>query len=166
MGVARPKNPKYDEAFNLFKESGGTIANREIAQRLDISEKTISRWKNQDDWEKRLAEERLRTLKKSRNVIRDEQHQKIIEAMEYAGTYSPSFDVLIELYLDAYEEYVILKEKGLADDKIRKELAGYLAQLGLDRKGLKPRVTNQTKKEEQQPKNDNRLIEFRRKFAK
>ena len=49
--------------------------------------------------------------------------------MVEAGTYSPALDLLIEIYLDAYDEYLVDK-----NEKTRKELAKLLGQLGLDGK--------------------------------
>ncbi|WP_412861200.1 hypothetical protein [Cytobacillus horneckiae] len=61
--------------------------------------------------------------------VRSIQQEKIINSLVEAGTYSPALDLLIELYLDAYEEYMENR-----DDKLRKELAKLLGQLGLDGK--------------------------------
>ena len=48
--MARVRSPNRDKAFEIYKESSGNIANREIAKILDISEKTISGWKVKDKW--------------------------------------------------------------------------------------------------------------------
>ena len=52
--MARVRSPNRDKAFEIYKESNGDIANREIAKILDISEKTISGWKVKDKWNKKL----------------------------------------------------------------------------------------------------------------
>lgn len=52
--MARVRSPNRDKAFEIYKESNGNIANREIAKILDISEKTISGWKVKDKWNEQL----------------------------------------------------------------------------------------------------------------
>lgn len=46
--MARERSPNRDKAFEIYRESNGTITNREIGNILDISEKTISGWKAKD----------------------------------------------------------------------------------------------------------------------
>lgn len=48
--MARVRSPNRDKAFEIYKENDGTITNREIANILGISEKTISGWKSKDNW--------------------------------------------------------------------------------------------------------------------
>ncbi|EOH94824.1 phage terminase small subunit [Enterococcus pallens] len=48
--MARKRDPKRDKAFEMFKNSDGTITNREIAKKLSVPEKTISAWKSRDKW--------------------------------------------------------------------------------------------------------------------
>jgi uncharacterized protein YjcR len=52
--MARPRNPKRDEAFRLWKESNGTKALKEIAAELDVGDSQIRNWENQDRWEDQL----------------------------------------------------------------------------------------------------------------
>ena len=52
--MARVRSPNRDKAFEIYKESDGNITNREIANILDISEKTISGWKVKDKWNEKL----------------------------------------------------------------------------------------------------------------
>jgi phage terminase small subunit len=52
--VARVRSPNRDKAYEIYKEYNGNIANREIANILDISEKTISGWKAKDKWSEKL----------------------------------------------------------------------------------------------------------------
>lgn len=53
--VARERSPNRDKAFELYKESNGEIQNREIANILGISEKTVSGWKVKDKWNSKLS---------------------------------------------------------------------------------------------------------------
>lgn len=52
--MARERSPNRDKAFELYKESNGKIQNREIANILGISEKTVSGWKTKDKWNSKL----------------------------------------------------------------------------------------------------------------
>jgi Phage terminase small subunit len=135
--VARTRDPNRDKALELFIEHKGAIANREIAKQLNVLEKTISAWKSRDKWTEKLdggicsttKPKRSTAKNKSNESIRSKQRKQIVSALVEAGTYSPALDLLIDLYLDAYEEYVLDKT-----EKLRKELAKYLGQLGLDGK--------------------------------
>lgn len=48
--MARARNPNRDRAFELWKECGGQITNREIAAALGEDEKKIAVWKQRDQW--------------------------------------------------------------------------------------------------------------------
>lgn len=61
--MARQRDPKRDQAFELFEKSKGTIANREIAKQLDVHEKTISAWKSRDKWNAVLQSGKCSTAK-------------------------------------------------------------------------------------------------------
>lgn len=48
--MARIRSPNRDKAFEIYKEHGGNITNREIAARLNEDEKVIAVWKSRDKW--------------------------------------------------------------------------------------------------------------------
>ncbi|WHX76985.1 phage terminase small subunit-related protein [Bacillus safensis] len=52
--MARPRNPKRDQAFHLWKESNGTRLLKDIAEELECSPTLIRKWKNQDSWDEKL----------------------------------------------------------------------------------------------------------------
>ncbi|MFJ8266803.1 phage terminase small subunit [Peribacillus asahii] len=52
--MARPRNPKRDEAFRIWINSNGTKKLKEIAAELDLSDSQIRKWKNQDKWDDHL----------------------------------------------------------------------------------------------------------------
>ena len=52
--MPRQRSPNRDRAFEIYREYGGNIENRRIAEMLDISEKTVSGWKCKDRWEDKL----------------------------------------------------------------------------------------------------------------
>lgn len=52
--MPRQRSPNRDRAFEIYREHGGNIENRRIAEMLDISEKTVGGWKCKDRWEDKL----------------------------------------------------------------------------------------------------------------
>ncbi|WP_342556660.1 phage terminase small subunit [Lysinibacillus sp. FSL P4-0201] len=52
--MARPRNPKRDEAFQMWLESKGQSLLKDIAEQLDLSDSQIRKWKNQDKWDDQL----------------------------------------------------------------------------------------------------------------
>ena len=52
--MPRQRSPNRDKAFEIYKEHGGNIENRRIAEMLDISEKTVGGWKCKDRWDDSL----------------------------------------------------------------------------------------------------------------
>ena len=52
--MARERSPNRDKAFEIYQQHGGKIQNREIANMLDISEKSVSGWKTKDKWISKL----------------------------------------------------------------------------------------------------------------
>ncbi|KZN96487.1 hypothetical protein AZI98_08630 [Aeribacillus pallidus] len=52
--MARPRNPKRDQAFEIWKESGGKKKLKDIAAELGVSDSQIRKWKNQDKWDEAL----------------------------------------------------------------------------------------------------------------
>lgn len=49
--MARPRDPRRDEAFRLWKESSGTKKLKDIADELGVSSSTVRKWKATDKWE-------------------------------------------------------------------------------------------------------------------
>lgn len=64
--MARQRDPRRDEAFQIWKQHNGKITNRAIAEQLDVPEKTISAWKSRDKWNVVLqSDERSTTNEKA-----------------------------------------------------------------------------------------------------
>ncbi|ASB88423.1 phage terminase small subunit [Bacillus sonorensis] len=49
--MARPRDPRRDEAFRSWKESSGTKKLKDIADELGVSSSTVRKWKATDKWE-------------------------------------------------------------------------------------------------------------------
>lgn len=52
--MARPRNPKRDEAFQMWLHSKGQMLLKDIAEQLALSDSQIRKWKNQDKWDDHL----------------------------------------------------------------------------------------------------------------
>lgn len=48
--MPRARSPSRDKAFEIYKEHGGDITNRAIAELLGEDEKVIAVWKSRDKW--------------------------------------------------------------------------------------------------------------------
>jgi uncharacterized protein YjcR len=55
-GVVRKKAAR-DKALNLYTNAGGNITNKDLARRVGVSPATISKWKELDGWDSKVAEE-------------------------------------------------------------------------------------------------------------
>jgi len=53
--MPRARSPNRDKAFLLWKSSKGKKKNKDIAAELGVSEKLISKWRREDDWEEIAA---------------------------------------------------------------------------------------------------------------
>lgn len=165
---------KHEQGFELYKKHNGKISNAEIAKLLDASEATVRKWKSRYKWNEKLGIKKNVTSSKTKNVtknIRDEQRKQIMAALNEAGIYSLALEPLIEIYLDAYEEYYELKKEGLAEGKHRREIARLLSQLGLDgkNKNILPKNNKQPKEENDDKKElpqTNKLLMFRQRMSK
>lgn len=54
--MARPRDPKRDEAFALWLESNGTAKLKDIAERLGLPDSRIRKWKTEDKWDEKIKE--------------------------------------------------------------------------------------------------------------
>ncbi len=52
--MAKERSPNRNKAFELWRDSGGEIPLKNIAEQLGVSDSQIRKWKNQDKWEDRL----------------------------------------------------------------------------------------------------------------
>lgn len=162
-------NEKTDreKALEIFLKHNGDITNRAIAKLLKINEKTIGTWKSRDKWKDNLKRSTPPKKKSTSKKLssREKQKMKIIEALNIANSYSPALDILIEVYLDCYEEYEHAKFNGLETESLRKELARLLRDLGLDISN-KNMTTKKIEKEKQIDQPENKLVQFRQRMMK
>lgn len=52
--MARKRDPRRDEAFEVWKQHEGEIKLKDIAEQLNITASTIRKWKSQDKWDDKL----------------------------------------------------------------------------------------------------------------
>lgn len=52
--MARARSPDRDKAFEMWRDSGGHMKLKDIADALGLSDTQIRKWKNQDKWDERL----------------------------------------------------------------------------------------------------------------
>lgn len=52
--MARPRDPRRDEAFRLWKESDGARLLKDIADELGVTSSTVRKWKANDKWEEKF----------------------------------------------------------------------------------------------------------------
>lgn len=74
--MARARSPDRDKAFEMWRDSGGTMKLKDIADALGLSDTQIRKWKNQDKWDEQLNSNV--TILKS-NVTNKEQKPKVTQ---------------------------------------------------------------------------------------
>lgn len=165
---------KHEQGFELYKKSKGKVSNADIAKHLGVSDSTVRKWKSRYKWNEKLGIKKTVTPSKKKSVtknIRQEEHERITNALAEAGIYSLALEPLIDIYLDAYERYIETEKQ---DDKLRKELARLLGQLGLDGRNkdlikqngrLLEKQKEEDEKKEEDPQN-NKLLLFRQRVSK
>ncbi|MFL1997363.1 terminase small subunit [Lysinibacillus irui] len=55
--MARARDPRRDQAYDIYKAHNGEIKLKDIAVQLGVSEGTVRGWKNKDSWDDRLEAE-------------------------------------------------------------------------------------------------------------
>ncbi|WP_312126286.1 terminase small subunit [Lysinibacillus boronitolerans] len=55
--MARARDPRRDQAYDIYKAHNGEIKLKDIAEQLGVSEGTVRGWKNKDSWDDRLEAE-------------------------------------------------------------------------------------------------------------
>jgi uncharacterized protein YjcR len=82
--MPRARDPNRDKAFEIWKEHGGNITNREIAHLLSTDEKKIAVWKQRDEWnvvqqtkkeKKNVVQQKSKTTKKARSPSNKKQNR-------------------------------------------------------------------------------------------
>lgn len=167
--MAEAGKTNREKALEIFLQHSGDITNRAIAKKLNANEKTVGSWKSRDKWKEKLKCSTNSDKKSTAKEIsmRERQKIRIVDALKVANSYSPALDILIDIYLDCYEEYEHAKVNDLETESLRKELARLLRDLGLDisnRNMTNKKVDTKEKVNTEQP--GNKLLQFRRQVNK
>lgn len=72
--MPRERSPNRDKAFEIYIKNNGDITLREIGNKLDEKEKTISNWKCRDKWDSRIN---CSTTKKECSTTKEKKNTKI-----------------------------------------------------------------------------------------
>jgi len=106
--MARARDPNRDKAFEIYKEHGGNITNRAIAEMLDINEKTIGSWKSKakDNWDAKLNGV-LQTSERSTPIEKKNATKKkeVVESVEIVELESDDFTDKQRLFISYYVKY-------------------------------------------------------------
>ncbi|WP_277376190.1 phage terminase small subunit-related protein [Paenibacillus polymyxa] len=90
--MGRKRDPKRDEAFDLYKASSGKIRLTDIASQLSVSEGTVRGWKAKDKWGSLIAGEAKHTERSDE----DETDQKNEPAKKDEDTTSYPDDLFLK----------------------------------------------------------------------
>lgn len=74
--MARQRDPRREEAFQIWKESNGSIKLKDIAERLDVADTQIRKWKSQDKWEPSKGN----VTNSKRNVTKEKKEEEVVKA--------------------------------------------------------------------------------------
>jgi phage terminase small subunit len=77
--VPRNRNPKREEAFQIWKQSKGKMLLKDIASQLGVLETQIRKWKSQDKWEQKA---KGTSPKVKGNVTKQEKQPKVEKISE------------------------------------------------------------------------------------
>ena len=80
--MARPRNPKRDEAYKIYADSGGTIKLTDLARQLDIPASRIRKWKTEDQWERSDSNQKERSFS---NGAKKELKKKLFKSADAAA---------------------------------------------------------------------------------
>ncbi len=166
--LSKEEIPNREKAYLIFEKHRGGITNRAIAKELNVNEKTVSVWKYRYNWKERM-ERSTKPKKRSTSKelsLREKQRKRIIEALTVANSYSPALDILIDVYLDCYEEYEMAKKEDMETESLRKELARLLRDLGLDISNRNMTMKKVESKKDKPEKVENKLLQFRKQMTK
>jgi phage terminase small subunit len=82
--VARSRSPNRDKAFEMWRKSNGQMILKDIAEKLDVSDGLIRKWKSQDDWGSQIGnvDKSNITKKPKSNVTKTKATKSIDKAIE------------------------------------------------------------------------------------
>ncbi|MGG3884339.1 terminase small subunit [Brevibacillus panacihumi] len=152
--MARARDPNRNKAFEMWKQAGGEIKLKDIADQLGISEGTVRGWKNKDKWDAQLngtfqSKERNAPIKTERSKKATERNEPppVVEAevddltdkqrlfvMEYLRDFNATRAAIAAGY--SKKSAHVVGWETLRNPKVQAEIQRYkeqrTAELGLD----------------------------------
>lgn len=101
--MARARSPKREEAFELYKASGGKKPLKDIAAELGLEDTQIRKWKCQDKWDDKLNGTQKVTLPKKKKKVKSNVTNENSLPKKNVGR-PKAFNVAEELY-DKIQHY-------------------------------------------------------------
>lgn len=140
--MPRARSPNREKAFEIWKASKYKKKNKEIAAELGVSETMISRWKNEDEWEKKAGKKSTKrkskvSAKKSTKQNKEEsvkntlmkaveENEELTEKQKLFCLFYLDNHNATQAYLKAYQcAYMTAKTEGhknLAKPCVKKEI--------------------------------------------
>lgn len=103
--MSRKRNPKRDEAFEIWKKHKGEITNKEIAEQVDAPAKTISAWKSRDKWSAALKPDECSTTKKKRSTTTKKKEKEVFVESDDLNDKQRLFCIYYIKYWNATKAY-------------------------------------------------------------
>ncbi len=110
-GVVRKKAAR-DKAFSLYMDATGNITNKELANKVQVSPATISKWKEADNWMKQVEEIELKPAELP--VVREEKAAEAVD-LDMGELASPDQIIRINRRIDMLLEKEYLNATEIAD---------------------------------------------------
>ncbi|MGM1023440.1 MAG: terminase small subunit [Bacillota bacterium] len=131
--MGRKRDPKRDEAFDLYRVSSGNIRLTDIASQLSVSEGTVRGWKAKDKWESLIAGEAKHKERSNENGT-DQNSETSIEDEDPTAYPDELFLKAVQIVAEAKQASVSLLQRRmrigysraarLIDEMERRKLVG------------------------------------------
>lgn len=100
--MARQRDSRREEAFQIWKKHDEKITNRAIAEQLDVPEKTIGGWKSKDKWN---GEPNGVLQSKIRSTPKEKKQKKVFVESEELNDKQRLFCIYYNKYFNATKAY-------------------------------------------------------------
>lgn len=107
--MGRQRDPKRDQAFEIYKASGGEIHLNVIAAKLEVSESTVRSWKNRGGWGKPKAEEEVK--KKNATPLQKEKRNATDATQRNKEKDNKKTVIKVERHLEPEEDELTDKQR-------------------------------------------------------
>ncbi|MDF2652792.1 MAG: phage terminase, small subunit, family [Paenibacillus sp.] len=120
--MPRKRDPRRDQAFEIWKQHQGNITNRELANELDVPEKTISAWKSRDKWNAVLQKNDCSTTKrKGKKQARAPSKKEVEEPIAESDELTEKQRLFCLYYVKSFNQTMAAIKAGYAPDSAHVE---------------------------------------------